>query len=77
MHLSWVNPKKLKGSDSLTMEISLKVTGLITKELDEDYVCFQMELSIKENGSMIFLKVQVLFELNKETFMKENFSSLR
>lgn len=77
MHLSWVNLKKLKGSDSLTMEISLKVTGLITKELDEDYVCFQMELSFKENGSMIFLKVQVLFELNKEIFMKENSSSLR
>jgi len=54
------------------MGISLKETGSITNELVEDYACFQMELSIKVNGLMIYLKDQVLFELNKVIFMKVN-----
>jgi len=62
----------LKAFDSLTMGISLKETGSITNELVEDYACFQMELSIKVNGLMIYLKDQVLFELNKVIFMKVN-----
>ena len=64
--------KKLKGFDFLTTGISLKVTGSIINELDEDCVYFLMEQSIKENGSMTYLKVQVSLELSKEIFMMEN-----